>query len=636
MKELILGTAGHIDHGKTSLVKALTGVNTDRLKEEQKRGITIELGFAALNLQNGNHLGIVDVPGHEKFIKNMVAGASGIDIVAMIIAADEGVMPQTREHMDICNLLGIKHGLVVITKSDMVDDDLMELALEDISDFVEGTFLENAPVVPVSSHTGDGIEKLKKVLDDLSSKIPPKEKSWFYRLPIDRVFTMKGFGTVVTGTSLSGSLSIGETITIYPKNIEAKIRGLQTHNKSVEKAGAGMRTAVNIQSLSKDMIGKGDVLASKNSLKPSYMIDAYFSYLKTNKKNLKNRIRIRFHSGTSETIGYLILLDRDEATPGDEIPVQIRLESPVCCVKDDGFVIRNYSPVDTIGGGFILNPIASKLKRFNKKALSIFDRLKNGSLSEKIEAIIQNSSFEGISESEIAICTNIHGKKLNHELNMLLSKNRIIKTDKEKSIFYHEIVFQQICDSILKTIDDYHEKNPMKEGFLKDEIIHVVKFRTTEKLLSKAIDYLCRQGKTVLEKNILRLKSHKVKLQIDMIKITDQIIREYEKSKLMPPYFKDIEKKFNLNPDTATDVLNLLLKDKKLIKVKNDLFFHTESIENLKKNVIKYFESNQEMTTADFKNITEGVSRKYLIPLLEFIDQKKITIRIGDIRKFRG
>ena len=333
MKQIILGTAGHIDHGKTSLIKAMTGTDTDRLKEEKERGITIELGFAALDLPGGQHLGIVDVPGHEKFIKNMVAGVTGIDIVVMIIAADEGVMPQTREHMEICMLLGVRHGLVAMTKIDLVDEEWMELALEDIRDFSQGTFLENSPVLPVSSVSGQGIPELIEALDEIAREIPPRPPSSLFRLPIDRVFTMKGFGTVITGTLVSGKVTLGDTIMVYPTGITSKVRGIQVHNQSAESAEAGMRTAINFQGLDKAAVQRGEVLSKPGDLIPSYMADLSFHYLASNKKPLKNRTLVRFHTGTSEILGNLILLDREELLAGDSTVAQLRLNSPVTLSK---------------------------------------------------------------------------------------------------------------------------------------------------------------------------------------------------------------------------------------------------------------------------------------------------------------
>ena len=369
MKQIILGTAGHIDHGKTSLIKAMTGIDTDRLKEEKERGITIELGFASLDLPGGQHLGIVDVPGHEKFIKNMVAGATGIDIVVMIIAADEGVMPQTREHMEICTLLGVRHGLVAMTKIDLVDEEWMELALEDIRDFSQGTFLENSPILPVSSVTGQGIPELITALDDIAGDIPPRPPSSLFRLPIDRVFTMKGFGTVITGTLVSGRVKVGDTIMVYPSGITSKVRGIQVHNQSADSAEAGMRTAINFQGLDRAAVQRGEVLSSPGALISSYMVDLSFHYLASNKKPLKNRTLVRMHTGTSEVLGHLVLLEQEELPPGQTAVAQIRLDSPVAIVKDDRFVVRSYSPIRTIGGGQVLNPTPPKHKRLKAEII---------------------------------------------------------------------------------------------------------------------------------------------------------------------------------------------------------------------------------------------------------------------------
>ena len=369
MEQIILGTAGHIDHGKTSLIKAVTGVNTDRLKEEQARGITIELGFASMDLPGGWHLGIVDVPGHEKFVKNMVAGATGIDMVAMVIAADEGVMPQTREHMEICALLGIQHGLIALTKIDLVDEEWMELVIEDIRDFSRGTFLEDCAIVPVSSATGDGIQAFVDTLDELSAAVPERSVTNLFRLPVDRVFTMKGFGTVITGSLVSGRIKVGDTITIYPSMITSKVRGIQVHNESVEEAGPGMRTAINFQGLEKASVNRGEVISTPRSLKPSYMVDVSLHFLKSNQKPAKNRTKVRFHTGTSEVFGYLVLLDREELKPGEDIVAQLRLDTPVSLVRDDRFVIRSYSPVRTIGGGKVLNPVPQKHKQFQPEVV---------------------------------------------------------------------------------------------------------------------------------------------------------------------------------------------------------------------------------------------------------------------------
>jgi selenocysteine-specific elongation factor len=411
VKQIILGTAGHIDHGKTSLIKAMTGIDTDRLKEEKERGITIELGFASLDLPSGQHLGIVDVPGHEKFVKNMVAGATGIDIVVMVIAADEGVMPQTREHLEICTLLGVQFGMVALTKIDLVDEEWLELALDDVHEFVQGTFLENAPIAPVSSANGQGMPEFVKTLDELSQQIPDRTSSGLFRLPIDRVFTMKGFGTVITGTLISGRVKVGDTIMIYPSGINSKVRGIQVHNNSVTEAEAGMRTAINFQGLEKTSIQRGEVLAGPQTLKSNYMVDISLHFLSSNAKPIRNRTLVRFHTGTSEVLGNLILLDREELSPGENAVAQLRLNHPVALVKEDRFVIRSYSPIRTIGGGEIINPIPQKHKRMKSTIIEGLQNLNNQSTEEIISFHVNESGYQGISFSDLKLVTNVPDKR---------------------------------------------------------------------------------------------------------------------------------------------------------------------------------------------------------------------------------
>jgi selenocysteine-specific elongation factor len=399
MKQIILGTAGHIDHGKTSLIKALTGIDTDRLKEEKRRGITIELGFAHLELPSGQVLGIVDVPGHEKFVKNMVAGATGIDLVALIIAADEGVMPQTTEHLEICQLLNIQHGLVVLTKIDMVEPEWLELVREDVTDFLSDTFLAPAPLIEVSSLTGEGLKEMVQVIDTLVQEIPERDAGNFFRLPIDRVFTMKGFGTVVTGTSISGRIQTGDEVTIYPQGISSRIRGIQVHNREADQVRAGLRTAINLQGVEKAQIQRGHVLAAKDSLRSTYMLDVLLELIPSAPRKLKNRARVRFHTGTSEIISTVILLDRDELEQGENCFAQIRLDQPTALLQHDRYILRSYSPVRAMGGGEILNALPLKKKRFSEAALSELKLLNTGDLQERTEQFIRMGSFQGLENS---------------------------------------------------------------------------------------------------------------------------------------------------------------------------------------------------------------------------------------------
>lgn len=633
-KNIILGTAGHIDHGKTSLVKALTGIETDRLKEEKERGITIELGFASLDLPNGQHIGIVDMPGHEKFVKNMVAGSSGIDVVTMVIAADEGVMPQTREHMEICNLMGIEHGMIALTKTDMVDEDLLELALEDINDFVQGTFLEDKPVIPVSSVTHEGLDEFIKTLEEICSKLPERKYSSIFRLPVDRVFSMKGFGTVITGTLTSGSINVGNDIMVYPKHIVSKVRGIQIHSSGVDTAGAGTRTAINFQGLDKESVSRGDILSTPHTLIESYMVDAYFHYLKSNAKPAKNRTRIRFHSGTSEILGYMILLDREELLPGDEACVQFRLESPVCCIKDDRYVIRSYSPVKTIGGGAILNPASQKHKQLDKTVIHGLENLLLEDQEETILFFLSLKGYQGLSFSQLRVMTNITDKKLAANLQKLLAKQQVVQTDKDRQIYVNGAFFDEFKEKILQKIEAYHSDNPLKEGMPTQELKSKFQYIDDVKFFNLLFTKLSKENLIVLDKNIVKLSTHKVALQVDQNEVKDKIKKIYHTSGLTPPFFRTICQDLDLDKKTATDVLHMMINETSIIKTKDDLYFDAEEITRLEQRLITFLKENESITTPEFKEMT-GVSRKYVIPLIEYFDAVNLTIRVGDTRQLR-
>ena len=634
MKQIILGTAGHIDHGKTSLIRAVTGTNTDRLKEEQKRGITIELGFASLDLPSGRHLGIVDVPGHEKFVKNMVAGATGIDIVTMVIAADEGVMPQTREHMEICTLLGVKHGMVVLTKIDMVDEEWLELVTEDIRDFTVGTFLEEAPVVPVSSATGDGIPQFIEALDTLCAEVPERTTSGLFRLPVDRVFSMKGFGTVITGTLISGRVNVGDAIMIYPGKIASKVRGIQVHNESRGYAEAGMRTAINFQGLDKTAINRGNILARENTLTPSFMVDIALHFLSSVKKPMKSRTQVRFHTGTSEVMGNLILLDREELNPGDSCVAQIRLEEPVSLIRDDRFVIRSYSPVRTIGGGKVINPIPSKHKRFQPAIIDSLNDLVDATPEGIIDHQTRMAGPMGIAFADLLLMTNLHEKTLNATIADMLNNQTIGQVDKENRIYIHQEVFASLKQLSHDVLAQYHQDNPLKPGISKEELKSKFPRQTSGKLFTLVLNRMIKENQLALEDDTVRLATHKVSLQVDQKALRSQILDTYRQSGLMPPYFRDIVKRLDVDPKAAKSVLDLMIGDKVLVKVKEDLYYTRETIEKLKDELVAHIQEKGEITTPEFKDMT-GASRKYVIPLIEHFDATNITIRVGDIRKLR-
>jgi selenocysteine-specific elongation factor len=634
LKQIVLGTAGHIDHGKTTLVKALTGINTDRLKEEQLRGITIELGFAWLDLPGGLRIGIVDVPGHEKFVKNMVAGATGIDIVAMVIAADEGVMPQTREHMDICRLLGVKYGFVVLTKTDLVDDEWLELVTDDIKKFVKDTFLDGAPVIPVSAVTGKGIPEFIRTLDEMSPNIPGRSSSGLFRLPVDRVFTMKGFGTVITGTLISGKIAVGETIMIYPSGVTSKVRGIQVHNQSVNEAVAGMRTAINFQGLEKSSVERGEVVSTPGALITGYMVDVSLHYLKSNRKPVKSRTRVRFHTGTSEMLGNLILLDRDELLPGDDAVAQIRLDSPTAVVKDDRFVLRSYSPVRTIAGGQILNPVPRKHKRFRPEVTEALINLPNLSPDELIAYYVSEAGYKGVSFSELKVMTNITEKNLDANLQNLLSKKKVVLIDKENRIYLHQSGMESLKKEMHNFIGAYHAANPLKAGMPKEELKSKLPDFLNPKLFTLMINQMTKDKDIVLDGDMVHLEGHKVSLAEDQSGIKMKIARAYKESGLTPPYFKELVQENKIDPARAKDVLMLLVDEGAVIKVKEDLYFHTDNINDIKNRMVEFLQKNGEMSAPQFKEMA-GASRKFLIPLLEYFDSKNVTIRIGDIRKLR-
>ncbi len=634
MKQIILGTAGHIDHGKTSLIRAVTGIDTDRLKEEKERGITIELGFASLDLPSGQHVGIVDVPGHEKFVKNMVAGATGIDIVALVIAADEGVMPQTREHMEICTLLGIRHGFVVLTKIDMVDEEWLELAREDVIEFARGTFLEDQPVVPVSSVTGDGIDGFTRTLDAQCRAIPERKTSGLFRLPVDRVFTMRGFGTVITGSLVSGAIEVGENVELYPADIRSKVRGLQVHGAGVEKALAGQRTAVNFQGLDKDEVERGYVLARPGTLKPSYMVDIAFSYLESCTKPLKNRTRVRFHTGTSEIMGNIILFDRETIDPGQKTVAQVRLDTPVVLVKDDRYVIRSYSPVRTIGGGRVLNPVPPKHKRFRTEVIETLGRYKEMAPEEIIAFHAHQSGFRGTRFSDLRLVTNLPDKKLEGTVNALLSNRRLITVDREARLYIHAEAYANLRHLVLEQLGNYHKTNPLKAGMPSEELKSKFPMRINAKLPIQVMNQMVKSEELVLEDNLARLTGHQVSLGIDQAELKQKIQEAYVKGGITPPYFKEVCQQLDADPRAAQEILRLMVEDDLLVKVKEDLYFHRPAIEDLKARLVAFLKENGTITTPQFKDMT-GASRKYVIPLAEFFDATRVTIRVGDNRQLR-
>ncbi|MCK9274920.1 MAG: selenocysteine-specific translation elongation factor [Syntrophales bacterium] len=634
MKHIVLGTAGHVDHGKTALVKALTNIDTDRLKEEKERGITIELGFASFKLDEELIVGIVDVPGHEKFVKNMVAGAAGIDLVVMVIAADEGIMPQTREHLDICQLLGIKYGLVALTKTDIVEDEWLDLVTDDIHHFLRGTFLEGAPVIPLSAITGNGLEAFVEALKSIAISAEEKRHSDFLRLPVDRVFTMRGFGTVVTGTLISGTVRTGDTVVILPSDTRTKVRGIQIHNKSSVFADAGYRTAINFQGVEKAAINRGDVVTHQGIFEPSQRMDVYIRHLPHSKKKLKHRAPVRFHTGTTEIMSRVILLDRKELAPGEEAYGQILLETPTIGISQDRFVLRSYSPVTTIGGGEIIDPVAVKIKKFSDPALLEFMKLHRGSKEEKTKIILDRSGIRGISISRLATRTGIRLSDQNHIIEDMLAKKEAILIDKEERRAITASVYKKLIDQMLVIIRDYHKKHPLKKGLAKEELRIRLGNDVHQKLFSRALNDLETGKVLITDKDILYDASHNVNLDGELGSLKEKILDMYKKSGLTPPSTKEVIENFENQNKECRNVLNVLLNEGLLVKLNEDMIFSKQSLESLRADYKEMLLREGKSSPSDFKEMT-GLSRKYIIPLMEFYDKNNLTIRVGNQRVLR-
>jgi selenocysteine-specific elongation factor len=634
MKHVILGTAGHIDHGKTSLVKALTGVDTDRLKEEKERGITIELGFTFLDLPSGIRLGIVDVPGHEKFVKHMVAGAWGIDLVALVIAADEGVMPQTREHLDICSLLKVKRGLIVLNKVDLVDQELLELVKEEVTETVKNTFLAGAPILAVSSSTREGIPGLISTLDRMSEEIEERPSDGLFRLPIDRVFVMKGFGTVVTGTLVSGSLSVGETVEVLPAGWEGKVRNLQVYNLPVERAYAGQRTAVNLQGVETSAFERGNVLLHPNTLTSSQMLDVFLELLPGNPRPIKHRTELRFHIGTNLTAASIFLLDREELTPGQGAFAQLRLDRPVIALPHDRFVIRGSSAIQTLGGGVVVDAHPPRHKRNSASEMKDLTLLRDGTDEEVLRLHILRSGAGGIAFRDLLDRVTMPQEGIKRLLRKMAEKGDILFIDPDKLKVIDMRRFQELRDGALGQLRDFHQKFPMKSGLAKEELRTKLPEEMDVKLFQILLNGLIQSEEVVIEKDILKLKGHRVSSGDDkgLIKRIEEAML---KGGLQPPSSKELSEEWSEDEETVRQILEHLSHEGGLVKVKAGMYFHRTHIDHLKERVVSFLKQNREINTSQFKEITGG-SRKFAIPLIEYLDQVKVTLRLGEKRILRS
>jgi selenocysteine-specific elongation factor len=626
MKSVILGTAGHIDHGKSSLVKALTGVDPDRLKEEKERGITIDLGFANLSYPDANlTVGIVDVPGHERLIKNMLAGAGGIDIVLLVIAADEGVMPQSREHLAICELLRIKAGIVVITKADLVDDDWLVLVTEDARNFVNGTFLEGAEIIPVSSKSGLNLDVLKQQIRDLAVTVKPKLVEGIFRLPIDRVFTLKGFGTVVTGTALSGTITLDSPVEILPSGIKSKVRGLQTHGMGVDKAYAGQRIGLNLQGVDRELLNRGDVVVSPDRFVPTHMIDAKLEMLR-DAPLVKSRSRVHFYAGTAETIARVIIYGIDEVKAGESCYCQFRLEDPVVVLSGDRYIIRRFSPLETIGGGEILDP--HPIRRKKKMGTEDLELFEKGTLSERIETLVKRFRFQGCKISQIEGWFHVNLPEIASTIDRLAGKGFLIRSH---DTLFHKESFGDFVDVLKSLLQHFHSENQLKSGMPKEELKARLKSEGTGG--DEIFDLLPRIEEISLDKDMIRLKSFRVSLSMADKGVKEKIIFLLNKDGFQPPSKTELAQGLSINEKEAGDLLKLLTQENALVRINDATYIAKGQYDRMIGLLRDFYSKKPEMTVAEFRDLL-GTTRKYALPFLEYLDSNKITLRIGDIRKF--
>jgi selenocysteine-specific elongation factor len=632
MKNLIVGTAGHIDHGKSALVQALTGTDPDRLEEEKRRGITIDLGFAHFDIGDGVRVGFVDVPGHERFVKNMLAGVGGIDLVLLVVAADESIKPQTREHFDICRLLDIRKGLIVITKSDLVDREIVGLVKLEIQEMVKDSFLRDAPIVVASARTGEGLETIKDELLRVARQIISKSVDLPFRLPIDRAFVIKGFGTVVTGTLIAGMIEKDAEAEMLPQGRRVRVRGVQVYNAPAQRAVAGQRTALNLAGIEAKEIARGMVLAAPELFKASSRIDCSLSLLPA-VRPLKNRAKVHFHSGTTEAVAEVGLLDSKELVPGGRGYAQVRLANPGLFLPGDRFILRQFSPVVTIGGGVVLDNLPSKHLLSDPGVAEYLAIMENGTDEERLERLV----FE-VREASISALTARMGrseKELGRLGQNLEARKRLFILGKPASVFVHADHFQDVASRVVGQLEDFHARNPLTAGIAKEDLRGRV-LDKTRRLPSPAVfdallQGLKEKGKIEIIGEVVRRAGRQITLNPEEVAAQEQITRAFEVAGLAVPSVPEVLARLKVDRTRAEKILQKLLKEKVLVKVAADLVFHQSALTRLRELLVRQKAKNNRINVGIFKEIT-GLSRKYAIPLLEFLDRERVTRREGDER----
>lgn len=631
MPHIIVGTAGHIDHGKTALVKALTGIDADRLKEEKERGITIDIGFAHLALDAATTVGFIDVPGHERFIKNMLAGIGGIDMVMLVIAADESVMPQTREHLEICSLLRIKQGLTVLTKIDRVEPDMADLVEIEVREFLKGSFLERSPIMRVSSHTGQGIPQLVETLRKFVAAAGPRNANDTFRLPVDRCFTMKGFGTVVTGTLIAGQVQRDEEVEILPSQRTARVRGIQVHGRAASEARAGQRTALNLQGIDVGEAQRGTVLTIPRLFKPTSMFDCHLELLPSARNAIETRKRIRFHVGTAELMGYVTLLGQDRLQPGESAFVQVRLEEPAFALPGDRFIIRQYSPMITIGGGEILDAMPEKHRRTDKTVVDRLRTLKDGSVEDRIMTIVDDAGLQTADLPRLAARLGLAPAGLRERLISLAKAGRARLLSENPCVVVSANAFKQAADAGAAAVKRFHETHPLVQGIGREEFKARFFGDASNLLFQTVLDKLVADKKIAPAQDLIHEFGRKVTLKADEERIRAQLAERFQSLGLQVASADDVIDALKLDRSTARKIIQLMLKENALVKVSEEMLVDRRSIDKLITDVKALKSKSPKFGVSEFKNLT-GVTRKHAIPLLEFLDRQRVTRRIGDER----
>lgn len=627
-KHVIVGTAGHIDHGKSALVEALTGTNPDRLEEEKRRGITIDLGFAFMELEDVL-LGFVDVPGHERFVRNMLAGAGGIDVVLLVIAADESIMPQTREHFDICRLLGISRGIVAITKSDLVGADFLDLVRLEIEDYVRGSFLEGAPIVPVSARTGAGLDVLKQELLRAAKAAPTKDATRHFRLPIDRSFATKGFGTVVTGTLMAGAVQVKDEVELHPLRQHVRVRGLHSGGKATERAVAGQRTAVNLAGIEHSEIKRGMVLTTPGIFEPTRRIDARISLL-SSARPLRNRSRAHFHQGSAEAIAEIVLLGQSELAPGQDALAQLRLQDPVLVLPGDRFILRQFSPVVTIGGGVVIDSRARWHRRNDPNVGEFLETVEHGSREESFAALAE-AAPRGLTLETIMARTGWMEAEIRQIATELAEKKQLRLLGDQPFSVAPETALKDCSTKIKAAVDEFHKVNPLLPGIPKQEL-RARAGNAGAGVFQAALEDLVVARVVSITGDLVQRAGREIKLAPDEARAKETIEQEFARAGLTVPSVSAVLGKLPVEARRAEKILQILLRENVLVKVADDLVFHRSAVARLRELIAGYRKSHGDrLPITAFKELT-GVTRKYAIPLLEYLDREHVTRRAGDER----